>query len=114
MAQEGLTTFVTNQPLSTSFCPQVALRNAEWRGKAYDEGKIDLFVINVIEPNTNIFFYNLNEELGNEKEVLFASGATLQLVSKTFVGMHVVAKANLDYSTSKKTVPIHILEIDIS
>lgn len=111
---EGSTTLVTDQPLSTSFCPQVALRNAEWRGKAYDEGKIDLFVINVVEPNTNIYFYNLNEELGNEKEVLFASGAKLQLVSRTFVGMHEVAKANLDYSTSKKTVPIHILEVDIS
>lgn len=110
---DGLTTMITEQPLSTSFCPQVALRNAEWRGKAYDQGKIDLFVIRVVEPKTNIYFYNLNEELGNEKEVLFASGAKLQLVSKTFVGMHVVAKANSDYSISEKSVPINILEIDI-
>lgn len=111
---DGLSIVITDQPLSTSFCPQVALRNAEWKGKAYDEGKIDLFVIRVVDPKTHIFFYNLNEELGNEKEVLFASGAQLKLVSRNFVCMHEVVKANRDYSISKKSVPIHILEIDIS
>ncbi|MGU3847378.1 hypothetical protein ACVZHT_38210, partial [Vibrio diabolicus] len=42
------------KPFSTSFCPQVALRNAEWRGKAYDQGQIDLLVLRVSNPKTNV------------------------------------------------------------
>ena len=38
----------TNRPLSTSFCPQVALRNADHKGKGYDAGRIDLFVLRAI------------------------------------------------------------------
>ncbi len=40
--------FTTNRPFSTSFCPQVALRNAEWKGKAYDSGEVHLFVLKVV------------------------------------------------------------------
>ena len=44
------TIFITNRPLSTSFCPQVALRNAEHRGKSYDNYIIDLIVLRVVQP----------------------------------------------------------------
>lgn len=44
---------VTSRPLSASFCPDVALRNAEHKGKAYHGGRIDLFVIEAHNPMTN-------------------------------------------------------------
>ena len=39
---------LTNRPLSTSFCPQVALRNADHKGKGYDAGRVDLFVLKAV------------------------------------------------------------------
>jgi len=76
----------TNKPLSTSFCPQVALRNAEWKGKAYDSGEIHLFVLNVVNPQTKVFALRIRgTNLGREKEVLFSSGATLTLRNKALV-----------------------------
>ncbi|EPK3037653.1 hypothetical protein B9Y25_05980 [Acinetobacter baumannii] len=112
---DGLTTVVTDQPLSTSFCPQVALRNAEWKGKAYDEGKIDIFVIRVVDPKTNIYFYNLNEILGNEKEVLFASGATLRLISRKLIRDDFLVNKGIGVcEIVSKKVPIYVLEIEIS
>ncbi|MFQ2622636.1 hypothetical protein ACK3YV_07350 [Aeromonas caviae] len=69
---------ITQRPLSTSFCPQVALRNAEHNDKAFDAGRLDLFVIMVVESSTPVFVYPEIEDTVNEKEVLFASGARLK------------------------------------
>lgn len=100
------------KPLSTSFCPQVALRNAEWGGKAYDQGQIDLLVLRVSNPRTNIFAYKRKgTKMGNEKEVLFASGATVKLRSRTLIrNDYEVAK----YQHPDKTIPIYVIEVDIS
>ncbi|MGU3807203.1 hypothetical protein ACVZHJ_04635 [Vibrio diabolicus] len=100
------------KPFSTSFCPQVALRNAEWRGKAYDQGQIDLLVLRVSNPKTNVFAYKRKgTRMGNEKEVLFASGATVKLRNRTLVrDDYVVGK----YSHPNKNVPIYVVEVDIS
>jgi hypothetical protein len=108
----GFQQITLTKPFSTSFCPQVALRNAEWRGKAYDAGQIDLFVLRTIEPKTNVFVFNKNDaEMGNEKEVLFSSGAKLTLCNRVLI--------KNDYYVSKdnqlpKTVPIYVIEVDIS
>jgi len=48
--------FLTNRPLSSSFCPQVALRNADHKGKGYDAGQIDLFVLMATNPKTKSLF----------------------------------------------------------
>ncbi|MDY3123249.1 MAG: hypothetical protein SOW21_02535 [[Actinobacillus] rossii] len=78
--------YITSLPLSTSFCPQVALRNAEWGGKAYDAGVIDLLVLRVTQPYTRIFSYKIKgTDKGHEKEVLFASGAKLRLVKTELI-----------------------------
>jgi len=100
------------KPFSTSFCPQVALRNAEWRGKAYGEGQIDLFVLRVINPKTNVFAYKCKgTKMGNEKEVLFATGATVKLRNKILIkNDYVVGK----YRYPNKKVPIYVIEVDIS
>jgi hypothetical protein len=108
----GGTTFKTIRPLSTTFCPQVALSNALWNGKAYNSGRIDLFVLRATNPTTKVFvFKQKGTNLGHEKEVLFAGGAQLTLVLDTPIQANFpVSKPN----APKKMVPVHVLEIEIS
>jgi len=103
---------VLNSPFSTSFCPQVALRNAEWKGKAYDAGQIDLFVLRASNPRTNVFaFRRKGTSMGNEKEVLFASGAKLSLRERTLIRDDYVAAK---YGFQNKSIPIYVIKVDIS
>lgn len=104
--------FKTPRPFSTSFCPQVALRNAEHNGKAYDNGQIDLFVLRATNPITNVFsFRRAGTNLGHENEVLFASGATLTLKSRSLIrGNYPAGKGIIP----NKHVDIYVLEVDIS
>ena len=103
----GLT---TTQPLSTTFCPQVALREAEHGGKAYDAGRIDLFVLRVATPDTNVFAYKRNgTNLGHEKEVLFAAGANLTLTNSTLIrNDYRVCKVSRGINFDYKEVPIYV------
>lgn len=105
-------TLITDRPLSTSFCPQVALRNADHQSKAYDAGRIDLFVLTATSPKTNIFAYKRNgTNLGHENEVLFAAGASLKLVSAEVVNTNYpAAKAGFP----EKRISVRVLTIDIS
>lgn len=104
--------FKTQRPLSTSFCPQVALRNAEHRGKAYDDNQIDLLVLRATSPQTNVFsFRRAGTRMGHENEILFASGAKLTLLSRTLI--------RENYPVSKwgfpdKTIDIYVLEVNIT
>lgn len=103
---------VTDRPLSTSFCPQVALRNAEHKGKAYDANRIDLIVVKVVDSATKAFAYmRKGLRLGHENEVLFAAGASLSLISQTLV-RHDYPICNAHFS--EKRVPLYVLEIDLS
>lgn len=103
---------VTDRPLSTTFCPQVALRNAEHKGKAYEENQIDLIVLRVQNPRSKAFVYRRKgTNLGHENEVLFATGAKLRLRSKTLIRSdYLVVK----WQHPDKHVPIYVLEVDIS
>lgn len=103
--------FETHLPLSTSFCPQVALRNAEHLGKAYDANRIDLLVLRAGNPTTNVFsFRRSGTNLGHENEVLFASGASLTLRSRNLIRSdHLAAK----YSMPSRRIEIYFLEVDI-
>lgn len=103
--------FTTSAPLSTTFCPQVALRNAEWLGKAYDAGQIDLFVIRSINSKTNAFCYRRRgTRMGNEKEVILASGARLILKRRTLIRDDYPIAA---YNKPDKTIPIYVIEVDL-
>jgi hypothetical protein len=102
---------ITDRPLSTSFCPQVALRNAEHGAKAYDANRIDLFVLNVTEPCTNVYaFKRKGTNMGHENEVLFAAGASLSLKSKTCINDQYLA---CKYDMPNKKISVYVLEIDI-
>lgn len=70
----------TTRPLSTSFCPQVALREAEHNFKAFHAGKIELVVLRVKKPSTKAYVFRINgTDKGHEKEILFSSGAKITL-----------------------------------
>ncbi|WP_324011660.1 hypothetical protein [Aeromonas hydrophila] len=105
----------TSRPLSTSFCPQIALRNAEWGGKAYHAGKVDLLVLKVTNPKTKAFVYNNKISKAIEKEVLFSSGAKLLLKKKeTMKYHHYVGASDGSWGTLEKIVPYSLIEVDIS
>lgn len=107
-------TFTASRPFSTSFCPQVALRNAEWRGKAYDSGRVDLMVVRVTEPVTKAYAYSREGDHGNEKEIVFASGAQLKLVRETHVADISVRKITTGIQEETKIVPAYVVEVELS
>ncbi len=108
----GSNIFVTTRPLSTSLCPQVALRNAEYKAKAYDAGRLDLFVLRAANLRTKAYvFKRKGTKLGHESEVLVATGACLTLKAATFI--------RSDYPAAKwgrpnKEIPIYALEAEFS
>lgn len=108
----GGESFISDRPLSTSFCPQVALRNAEYKGKAYDAGRLDIFVVRVATPAAKAFVYKRKgASLGHENEVLFASGGTLTLISEHLVRPdYPVGKA----LSPEKHVPLYVLDVTLS
>lgn len=107
-------TLTMSKPLSTSFCPQVALRNAECRGKAYDAGRVDLIVVRVTQPKAKAYVYGREGNHGNEKEVVFASGAQLTFVGETRIAEMPVSKVNSDLQTEQRVVPAYLVEVEIS
>ncbi len=108
--KEGL---VSTRPFSTSFCPQVALRNAEWRAKAYDANRVDLMVVRVGESATKAFAYRREGNHGNEKEVVFASGANLTRVRETHIVDLTVSKVDEGLRRHEKVVPAYLVEVQI-
>ncbi len=102
---------ITTRPLSTSFCPQVALRNAEHNGKAYENGIIDLIVFRTTNTKTKVYVYNRRIRLAHEKEVLFSSGAVLTL--KSIKHIRDDYPSSLD-GTNIKNISVRVVEVDIS
>lgn len=100
----GVNSFTTNRPLSTSFCPQIALREAEFREKAYGAGQVDLFVLCVGQSRSNVFVYRQSgTNFGHEKEVLFSSGSILRLINTFLVrNNYPVGRINNNYIREKK------------
>ncbi len=107
-----VSSFVTERPLSTSLCPQVALRNAELQGKAYDAGRLDLFVLYITTPNTKAFvFKHKGTSLGHESEVLLASGVSLTLKTQTLIRRDYPVAI---YLKPSKEISIFVLEVEVS
>ncbi|WP_207286024.1 hypothetical protein [Pseudomonas sp. FW300-N2A2] len=106
--------FVTDRPFSTSFCPQIALGNASWSGKAYDVGHIDLMVVRVTGAETEAYLYGPDGDLGHEKEVVFAEGAELRILSRKLAGSKMVATMGANTPYAEKKVPVYVIEAEIS
>jgi hypothetical protein len=103
--------FVTDRPFSTSYCPQVALRNVEHNGKAANAGFIDLMVVRTADARTPCFgFRQRGTRKGHEKEVLFAAGARLTLRSR----VNVRDDYPVGGMNTQRTVPLYVLEVNLS
>ncbi|NLR74340.1 hypothetical protein [Leeia aquatica] len=103
-------TLSIDRPLSTSFCPQIALRNAEWREKAYDADEVNIFVLTVSSTTVKAYVLPLTGKFGHEKEVLISPGITLTVKKKTLVrNDYAVRKSNYP----EKSVSAYIIEIDL-
>ncbi|WP_186192804.1 hypothetical protein ACN262_28675 [Burkholderia gladioli] len=106
--------FTTDRPLSTTFCPQIALRSAEWRGKAYDANRVELMVIRVTQPRTKAYLFGPESELKHEKEAVFASGAHLKRLRENFIMDLKVYKVTNGLNTVEKAVPAFVTEVELS
>ncbi|MEQ7775684.1 hypothetical protein, partial [Xanthomonas hortorum] len=105
--------FTTTRPLSTSFCPQVALRNAEWKGKAFDAGRVELALLRVQGQSHRAFVFGTGGDHSHEKEVVFASGIQLTRASETYVTDVDVVKVTSSLQELRKKVPAYLVEFEI-
>ncbi|MEG9672612.1 hypothetical protein V6X57_24565 [Serratia bockelmannii] len=97
-------------PFATTFCPQVAMREAEHSGKAYKGGYIDLMVITVVNPQVKAFVFDMEEpEKGNELEVLFASGAKISVTNRIVIGRDYPV-----YGNPQKEITTYLVEATLS
>lgn len=106
--------FETTRPFSTSFCPQVALRNAEWKGKAYDADRLELMVVRVAQAATRAYIYGREGSHGHEKEVVFAGGARLTLIQQTRMKDVMAFGMASAGRPPQKMVPTYLLEVALS
>lgn len=101
-------------PLSTTFDPIIANTEAIHKGKAYDEGELNINIITNKNSKVKCFPYrHKGTRFGHEKEVLISSEAKLLVkenkkISETTVYKHENGK-NIE-----KIVPIYITKIDMS
>lgn len=107
--------FITARPLSTTFCPQIALRNAVWANKAFDAGQIHMLILRIADSATKAFATRLKgTSKGHEKEVVFPSGVSLSVLSKKLLtDSYKITKVNRDLSTEEKFIPVYVFEVDV-
>jgi len=82
-------------------------------GKAYDAGRVDLMVVCVRQPKTKAYAYSLEGNHGNEKEVVFASGAQLTRIRETYIADFTASRMNSDHQLDEKVVPAYLVEVEI-
>lgn len=102
----------TTRPLATTFCPQVAMREAEHRAKSYDQNYIDLIMIRLDNPITRAFIFKHNgTSMGHEKEVLFATGAKITITNRTLMRNNYPAGK---YDHPEKPIKSYLVEATLS
>jgi hypothetical protein len=90
----------------------VALRNAAHKAKAYDAGRLDLWVLRATNPMTKAFAFKLKgTNFGHESEVLLASGAQLTLKGERLIRENYPA---VKYELPNKEIPIYVLDVEVS
>lgn len=105
---------ITDRPLSTSFCPQVALLNSLWQGKAFEVGEVHLLVLRIISPSARAFVFPWGGDLEHENEVLLASNVELRFVTKSIVRSDFeLCKYESHQNQSKKMVDAYVIEVDV-
>lgn len=105
----------TDRPLSTTLCPEVALREATHNGKAFYQGEIHLYVLKVVHPQTKVYVFRQNgSTMGHEKEILLAAGANLKVESKSLINESYPTGICENFKEIKKDVPVYVIEVSVS
>lgn len=94
-------------PLSTSFCPAMALRNAAWNGKAWHSGYVNLLHIRVSSTNVRGFVCGPRSEKAYELEVILAQETLLMALDATEIGTICVGST---FGDSKK-IPVYLVHV---
>jgi len=103
-----------SSPLSTTFDPVIANIEAIHKGKAYDEGELNINIIKNKNSKAKCFPYrHKGTSFGHEKEVLISSDAKLTIKEKKKVSETTVYKDE-NGKTVEKVVPVYITKIDMS
>ena len=105
------TSFTTKKTLSTTTDTQVAFREAEYGGKAYKNNELNIYEITIKNPKTNVFVTDPEGEHGNEKEIIFAPGAKIEIGKKEEIKDDYVVY--LDDKQNKK-VKVNLIQATIS
>ncbi|SFV56786.1 hypothetical protein MNB_SM-7-441 [hydrothermal vent metagenome] len=103
-----------SSPLSTTFDPVIANIEAIHKGKAYDEGELNINIITNKSSKVKCFpFRHKGTNFGHEKEVLISSDAKLVVKDKKKISETTVYKYE-NGKEMKKVVPVYITKIDMS
>ena len=102
---------ILQEPLSTSLSPEVALRNAEHKGKAFKENEINLSVIEIKNNNVNAFVFKHKGTLhGNEKEILINAGAKIKVIKRVKLDKKYIVSNGVE----KKEVNAYVNVVEVS
>lgn len=93
----------------------MALREAEWGGKAYNANLVCLYLLRICSQDTRVFVFDpARSDKGHEKEVLFASGTRLIFRAERVVRTnYTVHQVTHDLRTKSKPVTFSICEVDV-
>lgn len=102
----------TTRPFSATFCPQVAMREAEHNAKSYNSGYIDLIYIRLDDPQTKAFVYRQKgTRMGHEKEIIFATGATITVKNRMLMNHEYPAS---NWQMPDKLISSYLVEATLS
>ncbi|GBR15603.1 hypothetical protein [Gluconobacter frateurii] len=101
---------ITTRPLSTTFCPQVALREADHLDKAYNEERIDICVLKIMHDDIHAYAFGNEGNHGNEKEVLLENNLIIKKISEE--------KFCDDYKcyvhpNKEKIIPVYVVVLEV-
>lgn len=101
---------ITTRPLSTTFCPQVALREADHGDKAYREERIDICVLKIMHDDIHAYAFGNEGNHGNEKEVLLEDNLIIKKVSeeKFCDKYHAYVPPN-----KEKYIPVYVVVLEV-
>lgn len=107
--------FKASQPISTTFCPQVAGVNFKFGGKAYDARAMHLWVLTVRAKDVRAFPYSLTQgKLSNELEVLLSSGLNFDETGRDIISQsYTLTKATTTGERVEINVPAEVIFVDI-
>jgi len=106
-------TIILESPLSTTFDPVIAEIEARHKGKAYDEGELNINIIKNKSSKVKCFPYRHKGTIfGHEKEVLIESEVKLTIKDKKKISETAVYKYE-NGKTIKKVVPVYVTNIEI-